>query len=374
MTSRGELKRKRDEEEKDMTYVWYACYGSNINKERFMKYINRCTDKTEPVEDRPYEFKHPVFFAGTSLTWDGKGKAFLDDNAQGHAFGRIYKITNEQYREIKANEGSDYTKKVELESIEGIPVVTFTCRHKSERSVPSTTYLDVILAGLRETYPDVRESAVAADLIRGIFNDDEIRILDCMRKSEHGLAIRNIAEITGMESGRVKELISALVRINAIRQDRRSLLYEKTDDRAVFFTETDARTLIDKVRELIAAENNMQGVAVDDPLITSVAVEGGRRMILSTRYERNAANRREAIRIHGTVCQVCGFDFLEHYGELGRNYIEVHHLRPLSTLDEQVEVDPETDLVCLCANCHRMMHRSREHVMTVEELRVEYRA
>ena len=32
------------------------------------------------------------------------------------------------------------------------------------------------------------------------------------------------------------------------------------------------------------------------------------------------------------------------------------------------EVNPETDLVCLCANCHRMMHRSREHVMTVEEL------
>ena len=38
------------------------------------------------------------------------------------------------------------------------------------------------------------------------------------------------------------------------------------------------------------------------------------------------------------------------------------------------EVNPETDLVCLCANCHRMMHRSREHVMTVEELREEYRA
>ena len=78
-----------------------------------------------------------MFFAGTSLTWDGKGKAFLDDNAQGHAFGRIYKITDEQYREIKANEGSDYTKKVELGSLEDIPVVTFTCRHKPERSVSS---------------------------------------------------------------------------------------------------------------------------------------------------------------------------------------------------------------------------------------------
>lgn len=257
-----------------MTYVWYACYGSNINKDRFMDYINSCMDKKEPLEDRPYEFKHPVFFAGTSSTWDGRGKAFLDDATQGHAFGRVYKITVEQYREIKAKEGRDYTKKVGLGMLEDIPVVTFTCRHKPERSVPSTTYLDVILAGLRETYPDVRESAVAADLIRGIFSDDEIRILDCMRRSKHGLEISSIAEMTGMESGRVKGLITGLVRINAIRQDRRSLRYEETDDRAVFFTETDARNLIDKVRELVNAENNMQGVAVDDPLITSVAVEG----------------------------------------------------------------------------------------------------
>ena len=38
-------------------------------KERFMRYINRCTDRTEPAEDRPYEFAHPVFFAGTASNW-----------------------------------------------------------------------------------------------------------------------------------------------------------------------------------------------------------------------------------------------------------------------------------------------------------------
>ena len=340
-----------------------------------MRYINRCTDRTEPVEDRPYEFAHPVFFAGTSSIWDGKGKVFLDDTADGHAFGRIYKITDEQYREIKGYEGSDYTKKVELGMLEGIPVVTFTCLHRPEpkRSVPSAKYLEVILSGLRETYPDIRESALAADLIRGIFHAHEIRILDCMRRSEHGVTIRSIAEITGLESIRVKELVTALVHMNIIRQDRRSLRYEETDDRAVFYTEEVDRNLIDKIRGLIDAEEKMQEVPTDDPLNSAVAVEGGRSVILSTRYERNRANRQAAIRIHGTVCQVCGFDFLEHYGEIGRDYIEVHHLRPLSTLDEQVPVDPATDLACLCANCHRMMHRSRDHVMTVEELRLMYR-
>ena len=264
-----------------MTYLWYACYGSNINRERFMRYINNCTDRTEPVEDRPYEFAHPVFFAGTSSIWEGKGKAFLDDTADGHAFGRIFKITDEQYREVKVYEGRDYTKKVELGMLEGIPVVTFTCRQKPEpeRAVPSAEYLEVILSGLRETYPDIRESALAADLVHGIFNDHEIRILDCMRRSEHGLKIRSIAEITGLELIRVNECITSLVRMKVIRQDRRSLRYEETDDRAVFYTEENDRYVIDKIRGLIDAEEKMQEVPIDDPLITAVAVEGGRRVI-----------------------------------------------------------------------------------------------
>ena len=78
-----------------MSYVWYACYGSNINRERFMRYINRCSDTTPPVEDRPYEFKHPVFFAGHSSIWENKGTAFLDVWSEGDALGRIYKITEE---------------------------------------------------------------------------------------------------------------------------------------------------------------------------------------------------------------------------------------------------------------------------------------
>ena len=242
-----------------MTYVWYACYGSNINRERFMRYINNCTDRTEPVEDRPFEFAHSVFFAGTSSIWGGKGKAFLDDIADGHAFGRIYKITDEQYREVKVYEGRDYTKKVDLGMLEDVPVVTFTCLDRPERSAPSAEYLEVILAGLRETYPDIRESALAVDLVHGIFNDHEIRILDCMRRSEHGLKIRSIAEITGLELIRVKECITSLVRMKVIRQDRRSLRYEETDDRAVFYTEEGDRNVIDKVRELVDAEENAAG-------------------------------------------------------------------------------------------------------------------
>lgn len=64
----------------------------------------------------------------------------------------------------------------------------------------------------------------------------------------------------------------------------------------------------------------------------------------------------------------CGFDFEEVYGELGRNFIEVHHIKPLYSLDEEVVIDPATDLVCLCSNCHRMIHRKRDSILSLEDL------
>ena len=88
-----------------------------------------------------------------------------------------------------------------------------------------------------------------------------------------------------------------------------------------------------------------------------------------TKYERNPRNRTEAIRIHGYCCAACGFNFADVYGELGRDFIEVHHVKPLYSLEEEVLINPATDLVCLCANCHRMIHKKRGSIMTVEELK-----
>jgi len=52
-------------------------------------------------------------------------------------------------------------------------------------------------------------------------------------------------------------------------------------------------------------------------------------------YERNPRLRKAAKRIHGLRCKVCDFDFKEFYGERGVEYIEVHHLRPVSSRDEE---------------------------------------
>ncbi|AKB61267.1 HNH endonuclease [Methanosarcina mazei] len=91
-------------------------------------------------------------------------------------------------------------------------------------------------------------------------------------------------------------------------------------------------------------------------------------MRYTTQYERNPINRRNAIRIHGTVCQGCGFDFEKVYGEIGKDYIEVHHIKPLYEGEGSVPINAETDLICVCANCHRMIHRRKDKVLSLKEL------
>jgi 5-methylcytosine-specific restriction enzyme A len=98
-------------------------------------------------------------------------------------------------------------------------------------------------------------------------------------------------------------------------------------------------------------------------------LEGGVKHYFGKRYERNPDNRRMAIEIHGMTCLICGFDFEKFYGEHGRGFIEIHHNKPLSSLDEKELINPTTDLSPVCSNCHRMIHRKREQVLSVNEMK-----
>jgi 5-methylcytosine-specific restriction enzyme A len=97
--------------------------------------------------------------------------------------------------------------------------------------------------------------------------------------------------------------------------------------------------------------------------------EGGIKNYYGKRYERNPENRKKAIEIHGTTCAVCRFDFEKVYGERGKGFIEVHHTEPLGSLAEEKVIDPKTDLVPVCSNCHRMIHRRIDHVLSIGEVK-----
>ncbi|KUM37043.1 HNH endonuclease [Arthrobacter sp. EPSL27] len=87
------------------------------------------------------------------------------------------------------------------------------------------------------------------------------------------------------------------------------------------------------------------------------------------RYEQDADARRACLAHHGTSCAACGFSFEQKYGEIGRNFIPVHHLVPAALLGSSYELDPLADLVPLCANCHAMAHAGVATPRTVAELR-----
>jgi 5-methylcytosine-specific restriction protein A len=87
-------------------------------------------------------------------------------------------------------------------------------------------------------------------------------------------------------------------------------------------------------------------------------IEDLRKLRQHKRIDRNSKLAKEAKRIHGTVCKVCGFDFEDTYGEIGKGFIEAHHLQPLGNLkNERLLLSPKDDFTVLCSNCHRMIHR-----------------
>lgn len=90
------------------------------------------------------------------------------------------------------------------------------------------------------------------------------------------------------------------------------------------------------------------------------------------RVERNRRLAHRAKLVHGYTCKACGFDFAATYGGIGREFIEAHHLTPLSELKGQkLTLDPKHDFTVLCSNCHRMIHRT-SLVHNVEEFRAKY--
>lgn len=96
--------------------------------------------------------------------------------------------------------------------------------------------------------------------------------------------------------------------------------------------------------------------------------EGNIKYYYGKKYERKPENRRKAIEIHGLKCKVCGFDFEKVYGNRGRGFIEIHHCKPLSTLGGEQVINPYTDLVPVCSNCHRMIHRRKDKVLSLDEM------
>lgn len=97
-------------------------------------------------------------------------------------------------------------------------------------------------------------------------------------------------------------------------------------------------------------------------------VEGARQQVTVNSYERNPAARRRCLEVHGVSCAGCGFNFETTYGEIGKGFIHVHHLKPLASIGTEYQLDPVNDLRPLCPNCHAVVHRQNP-TLSLDELR-----
>ena len=98
-------------------------------------------------------------------------------------------------------------------------------------------------------------------------------------------------------------------------------------------------------------------------------VEGTQKQRYTTYYERLPENRNQAIKNHGVTCQACNFNFEKTYGTHGKDYIHVHHIKPVSQFEKPKKINPETDLTVLCPNCHSMVHRYKNKTLSLDQLK-----
>ncbi|MCD3216318.1 hypothetical protein G8S55_03500 [Clostridium botulinum C] len=110
-------------------------------------------------------------------------------------------------------------------------------------------------------------------------------------------------------------------------------------------------------------EDNERNILIDEEVF-----EGDRLTIAVNKYERSRKARQICLNHYGYKCSICGFDFEKIYGEVGKNVIEVHHLKPLYSIGKEYSVNPIRDLVAVCSNCHTIIHK-RRIPFTIEEMK-----
>ncbi|MBX3097090.1 MAG: hypothetical protein KF812_09525 [Fimbriimonadaceae bacterium] len=174
--------------------VWYVSYGSNLNEERLRIYLEGgrlagtkirakgARDPSPPARSSGIKMGHRLFFSGHSTRWGGAPAFLHPEPSELHSLGRAYDITWEQFEDIAAQENGRRAGSVVLASadflnsdgilnldpswrynailylgeMEGLPLLTISTTRTDvlhHRAVPSQAYLDVISAGLRQTYP-----------------------------------------------------------------------------------------------------------------------------------------------------------------------------------------------------------------------------
>lgn len=235
----------------------------------------------------------------------------------------------------------------------------------SPTDIPETNSFRLeLLLGWRSVEVEIVSGAYSRDLVAAM-GKAETRQRDVFRGFLKSAADKGAAvalQVNGSDCAFADESIWALAWERfRLKVERHPVVPGGTSPEQV------AAVVVPWVSNALGAVLSLLPLEADDE---QARLEGMKREVVATRYERDPVNRALCLEIHGTVCKACGFDFGETYGEIGEGFIEVHHADQLSENGgEAVVVNPLTDLVPLCSNCHSMAHR-RTPPYSVEDLKV----
>ena len=127
--------------------------------------------------------------------------------------------------------------------------------------------------------------------------------------------------------------------------------------------QADLRKIVEAYRALIFRKiesDETEELEFEFGLSNKITITEKRQYAFHQKIERNSTASRKAKKFHGTTCQACTLSFIDRYGTIGKGYIEAHHLKPIGKLKEgeKVEYNIASDFAVLCANGHRIIHRS----------------
>jgi 5-methylcytosine-specific restriction protein A len=126
--------------------------------------------------------------------------------------------------------------------------------------------------------------------------------------------------------------------------------------------------IVAELERCLVTEREAVFVSPEEFTTSTQYPEGATRKVSVDYYERNPRAREQCIKHHGCHCAVCGFDFEQSYGEIGKGFIHVHHLKALADIRGEYMVDRVEELRPICPNCHAMIHSGR-NMLSIEELK-----
>jgi len=149
-----------------------------------------------------------------------------------------------------------------------------------------------------------------------------------------------------------------------------SILYERDDIPEDEVLLSDLKLFLEYYFKLVVSETSLIDHSHTEEDEAEIGWEDLRKLRIHKRLERNRSLALKVKKHLGLTCQACKMNFEDKYGEIGKGFIEAHHLIPIADLyGKRVALDPQKDFAVLCSNCHRMIHRS-PFVSDVEMFRI----